>query len=50
MGYRPQPDSEFTLIEFNQGEEDSYKVYTENLDKFLYSKYKALNWLTSNGR
>lgn len=42
MGYRPQPNSEYTLIEFNQGEEDSYKVYTDNLDKFLY-KYADEN-------
>lgn len=35
MGYRPQPDIVYTLIDFEQGELSTYKDFTESLDTFL---------------
>jgi len=35
MGYRPQPDIDRTLIDFAQGDPESYADYTKNLDKYL---------------
>jgi len=40
LAFRPMPNIESTLIKFNQGEEDSYKKYTSNIESFL-AKYKA---------
>lgn len=35
MGYRPQPDVERTLIEFKQGQPETYQHYIDNLQSFL---------------
>ena len=43
MGFRPMPDITSNLIRFEQGKEESYRIYADNIQAYLDRMYYSIN-------
>ena len=42
MGFRPMPDITSNLIRFEQGKEESYRIYADNIQAYLDRMYYSI--------
>lgn len=42
MGFRPMPDVTTTLVRFEQGKPESYKVFTDHIQSYLDREYTRI--------